>query len=78
MDTINITPAQNSFRSIALVTGVVIAIICSLVAMKSIFSAKSADATALVADQFEILNLKFDIVLVSLNALPSLPDYLNF
>lgn len=78
MDTINITPAQNNLRSIALVTGVLIAIICSLVAMKSLFSAKSADATALVANQFEILNLKFDIVKVSVNTLTFLSDSFNF
>lgn len=47
MDTINITPAQNSLRSIALVTGVVIAIICAVVSLKNFNSVENSEASAL-------------------------------
>jgi hypothetical protein len=46
MDTLKITTTQNNIRSISLLGGIVIAIICALVSLKKVDSTTSSDASA--------------------------------
>jgi hypothetical protein len=59
MDTIIITPTQNKLRSIALLTGVVIAIICGLVFLTKTNASESTEAsihTVSESNSFPTLN----------------------
>jgi hypothetical protein len=46
MDTLKITTTQNNLRSISILGGILIAIICALVSLKKVNSATALDASA--------------------------------